>query len=71
MAAGIISFIAKKSLLQHLGEQLLSLMIAEMRTGRHSNQVLLEFERQIAAKLHLAPLQRNRILQVVDLYMQV
>lgn len=71
VAAEVIASIAKKSLLQHLGEQLLSLMIAEMRTGRHSNQVLIEFKRQIAVKLHLAPLQRDRILQMVDLYMRV
>ena len=71
VAAEIIASIAKKSLLQHLGEQLLSLLISEMRTGRHSNQVLIEFKREIAVKLNLAPLQRDRILQMVDLYMRV
>ena len=71
VAAEIIASIAKKSLLQHLGEQLLSLVIAEMRTGRPTNQVLIEFKREIAGRLILAPLQRDRILQMVDLYMRV
>ena len=47
VAAEIIAFVAKKSLLQHLGEQLLSLLISEMRTGRQTEQVLVEFRREI------------------------
>lgn len=71
VAAEIIASIAKKSLLQPLGEQLLSLVIAEMRSGRHTNQVLIKFKREIAVRLNLAPLQCARILRMIDLYMQV
>ena len=71
VAAEIIASIAKKSLLQHLGEQMLSLVIAEMRAGRHSNHVLIEFKREITVKLSLAPVQCTRILRAVDLYMRV
>ena len=71
VAAEIIASIAKKSLMQHLGEQLLSLLISEMRSGRHSNHVLIEFKREITVKLSLAPIQCARILRAVDLYMRV
>ena len=47
VAAEIIAFVAKKSLLQHLGKQLLSLLISEMCIGRQTEQVLVEFRREI------------------------
>ena len=48
VAAEIILFVAKKSLLRHLAEQLLSLLISEMCIGRQTDQVLVKFRREIA-----------------------
>lgn len=71
VTAEVIASLAKASLLHQPGEQLLSLAIAEMRSGRSTTQVLIRFREEISVKLKLAPIQCDRILQIVDLYMRI
>lgn len=49
---------------------LLDLVLAAIRHGRPTDLVLLKFKAEIASRLALVPLQRARILQAVDSYMQ-
>ena len=71
VGAEVIATLAKKSLIpQHL-DLLLSSVLAAMRHGRHTNLVLLKFKAEIAARLTLAPLQCDQILQAVDIYMRL
>ncbi len=70
VGAAVVATLAKGPLIpQHL-DFLLSSVLAAIRRGRHTNQVLFKFKAQVAARLSLAPLQCARILQAVDLYMR-
>ena len=69
VGAEVIATLAMKSLIpQHL-DLLLTSVLAAMRHGRRTNQVLLKFKTEVVARLALAPLQRALILEAVDLYM--
>ena len=70
VGAEVIASLAKGPLIPQHVELLLSSVVAAIRHGRHTNQVLLKFKSEVAARLKLAPLQSDRILQAVDLYMQ-
>ena len=70
IGAEIIATVAKGSLIEQRLDLLLSSVLAAIRRGRHTNQVLFKFKAEIAARLPLAPLQCARILQAVDLYMR-
>ena len=52
-------------------ELILSLVLATLHRGRKTSPVLLNFRDGIASKLDLALPTRNRILQAVNLYIQV
>ena len=66
VAAEVIASLAKKSILRQIVENLLMTVLR----GRHSDDVLLRFKIEVAARLRLAPLQSAWILEDVDLYMQ-
>lgn len=68
VGAEVIATLAKGPVIQQQLDLLLSSVLAAILQGRHTNQVLFEFETEIAARLALVPLQRARILQAVDLY---
>ena len=70
VGAEVIASLAKRPLIPEHLEILLSSVVATIRRGRHTNQVLLKFKSEIAARLRLAPLQSARIQQSVDFYMQ-
>ena len=70
VGAEIIASLAKKSLMQEHVEVHLSSVVAAIRRGRHTNQVLFKFKNEIAARLVLLPLQCARIMQAVDYYMR-
>ena len=69
VAAEVISSLAKMSMLSQTLEYVLVAVLGAIRRGRHSNDVLLRFKGEVAARLKLVPTQCSRILQVVDLYM--
>ena len=71
VGAEVIASLAKGSLGQQHLELLLSSVVAAIRRGRHTSQVLLKFKSEIAVRLRLAPLQCDQIFQAVDLYMQI
>ena len=71
VGADVIATLAKRSLIQPQLDLLLSSVLAAMRHGRQTNQVLLNFQAEIATRLALAPLQCAQILQVVDFYMRL
>ena len=52
-------------------ELILPLVLATLQHGRKASPVLLKFRDEIASRLNLAPSSRNRILQAVNLYIQV
>ena len=62
---------AKGPLVQQQFDLLLDLVLAAIRHGRHTDLVLLKFKAEIVARLTLAPLQYDWILQAVDFYMQI
>ena len=68
VAAEMIASLAKGPLLPEHLEIVLQLVLGEIRSGRPTNQVLLKFRKDIVKRLQLIPLQRSRVLQVVDLY---
>ena len=70
VAAEVMASLAIKPLIPEHLEILLSSIVATIRRGRHTNQVLLKFKSEIANRLRLAPLQEARILKYVDFYMQ-
>ena len=70
VGAEVIASLAKRPLIQEHLEVLLSSVVAAIRRGRHTNQVLLKLKSGIAARLTLAPIQCARILQAVDFYMR-
>lgn len=70
VGAEVIATLAKRPLIPEHLDVLLSLVIAAIRRGRHTNQVLVKFKSGIASRLRLAPLQSARILQSVDFYIQ-
>ena len=70
VGAEVIATLAKRPLIPEHLEVLLSSVVAAIRRGRHTNQVLLKFKSGIAARLTLLPLQCDRILQAVDFYMR-
>ena len=69
VGAEVIANLAKGPLIQLQLDLLLSSVLTAIRHGRHTNLVLLKFKTEVAARLALAPLQRARILEAVDLYM--
>ena len=69
VGAEVIASLAKGPLIQEHLEVLLSSVVAAIRRGRHTNQVLVKFKSGIAARLTLAPIQCTRILEAADLYM--
>ena len=70
VGAELIASLAKKPLIHEHLELLLSSVVAAIRHGRQTNQVLLKFKYKIAARLVLLPLQCARILRTVDFYMR-
>ena len=70
VGAEVIASLAKGPLLPEHLEVFLSLVAAEIRSGRQTNQVLLKFRKEIIMRLQLAPIQCTRILQALNLYMQ-
>ena len=68
VGAEVISTLAKRSLIPEHLEVLLSSVVATIRRGRHTNQVLVKLKSGIAARLTLLPLQCARILHAVDFY---
>ena len=70
VGAEVVASLAVRPLIPEHLEVLLSSVVAAIRRGRHTNQVLLKFKSEIAVRLRLAPLQGARILQFVDLYLQ-
>ena len=70
VGAEVIASLAKRPLIQEHLEVLLSSVVAAIRRGRHTNQVLFKFKKELAARLVLLPLQCARILQAVDFYMR-
>jgi len=71
VGAEVIATLAKGPLIQQQLDLLLSSVLATILHGRHTDHVVLKFETEIAARLALVPLQRARILQAVDSYMQI
>ena len=71
VGAEVIASLAKGPLIQEHLELLLSSVITAIRHGRHTNQVLLKFRSEIAARLKLAPIQCARILKSVNLYILI
>ncbi len=71
VGAEVIATLAKRPLMPEHLEVLLSSVVAAIRRGRHTNQVLLKFKSGIAARMTLLPIQCARILQAVDFYMRV
>ena len=66
VGAEVIAALAMKSLIpQHL-DLLLTSVLAAICHGRHTNQVLLAFRSEVAARLTLAPIQRAQVLEAVD-----
>ena len=70
IGAEVVASLAKGLLIQQHLDLLLSSVVAAIRRGRHTNQVLIKFKTEIAERLKLAPLQCARILEAVNLYMQ-
>ncbi len=70
VGAEVIATLAKRPLIPEHLDVLLSSVVAAIRQGRHTNQVLVKFKSGIAARLQVAPIQSARILQSVDFYMQ-
>ena len=70
VGAEVMASLAKRPLIQQHVELLLSSVVAAIRRGRHTNQVLLKFQDEITAKLKLLPIQSARILEAVNLYMR-
>ena len=70
IGAEVVASLAKGPLIQQHLDLLLSSVVAAIRRGRHTNQVLIKFKTEIAERLKLAPLQCARILEAVNLYMQ-
>ena len=70
IGAEVVASLAKGPLIQQHLDLLLSSVVAAIRRGRHTNQVLLKFKTEIAERLKLAPLQCARLLEAVNLYMQ-
>ena len=65
----VVASLAKGALLPQRLEFILSLVVGAIRSGRHTNQVVLKFRDEIAIRLQLAPLQYTRILQALKLYL--
>ncbi len=70
VGAEVVASLAKKPLIHEHLELLLLSVVAAIRHGRQTNQVLLKFKNKIAARLVLLPIQCDRILRTVDLYMR-
>ncbi len=69
VGAEVVASLAKGPLLPEHLEVFLSLVVAEIRSGRQTNRVILKFRNEIGMRLQLAPLQCTRILQALNLYM--
>ncbi|MYB75895.1 MAG: hypothetical protein F4X83_02110 [Chloroflexi bacterium] len=70
VAAEVVASLAKKSVLRQIQENFLMTVLGVIRRGRHTDDVILRFKVEVAARLRLAPLQSAWILEFVDLYMQ-
>ena len=70
VGAELIASLAKRPLMPEQLEVLLLSVVAAIRRGRHTNQVLAMFKSGIAARLTLLPIQCARILQAVDFHMR-
>lgn len=70
VGAEVFATLAKGSLIQQQLVLLLDLVLAAIRHGRHTDLVLVKFKDEIATRLTLVP-ECARILQEVDLYMQI
>ena len=71
VGAEVIAALAMKRLIPQQLDLLLSSVLAAILDGRDTNQVLLMFRIEIAARLKLAPFQRAQILQAVGIYMRI
>ena len=70
VAAELIAELAGRAPREQMG-LLLALVIATLRRGRETSLVLPKFREEVASRLALAPLTRDRLLRTVDLYLQV
>ena len=71
VGAEVIASLAKEPLGQQHLELLLASVVAAIRRGRYTSQVLVKFKSEIAVRLRIAPLRCDQILRAVDLYMQI
>ena len=71
VGAEVIAALAMKRLIPQQLDLLLTSVLAAILDGRDTNQVLLMFRIEIAARLKLAPFQRAQILQAVGIYMRI
>ena len=71
VGAEVIAALAMNRLIPQQLDLLLSSVLAAIFDGRDTNQVLLMFRIEIAARLKLAPFQRAQILQAVGIYMRI
>ena len=71
VGADVVAALAMRSLIPQQLDLLLSLVLEALRRGRHTNQVLLRFRDEVAARLALAPLQRAQVLEAVDIRAQL
>ena len=71
VGAEVVASLAIEPMMQQQRGSILSLVIADLRRGRTTDQVLVKMKREIGHRLRLAPLQRDEIIQTVNLYMQM
>ena len=70
VGAEVVASLVKEPLLWQQLELILSLVLMDIRRGRQTNLALLKFKGEISVRLKLAPLECERILRLVDIYMQ-
>ena len=70
VAADLLVKIAGK-VLPGQTELILSMIVATLKRGRDPTQVLAKFRGELASRLALAPITRDRLMKSVDLYMQI
>ena len=71
VGADVIATVALKPLIQQDSYLLLSSVLAAILHGRNTSQVLSKFEARITDRLAVAPLQCERILRRIDMYMSL
>ena len=70
VASDIIGAVARKTMLPDQFELLLTIVLTEMRSGRHSNSVLRKFWREISSRLRYNPVRLYQTQDIVRSVMQ-